>query len=83
MGPFPTSKSDNRYILVLREYLMRWCEAAALLDATTSTVAKAHLDNLDNTFWRHRYRAKIVPQVGIVEPSLVRNLCHLKEGSLL
>ncbi len=46
MGPFPISKSRNKYIFVLIEYLTRWVEAVAVPDTTTKTIAKALLDNL-------------------------------------
>ena len=46
MGPFPTSKSGNKHILVLTEYLTQWCEAVALPDKTAKTVAKALLEKL-------------------------------------
>ena len=43
MGPFPTSIHDNKYILVIIEYLTHWCEAIALSDATANSVAHALL----------------------------------------
>ena len=46
MGPFPTSKSSNKYILVLTGYLTRWCEAVALPDKIAKIVAQALLEKL-------------------------------------
>jgi hypothetical protein len=43
MGPFPTSKSGNQHILVMIEYLTRWCEAEPLSDISASTIATALL----------------------------------------
>ncbi|KAI5078966.1 hypothetical protein GOP47_0006637 [Adiantum capillus-veneris] len=42
MGPFPTSMSGNRY-MVIAKYLTKWCEATPLLDSTASTIALALL----------------------------------------
>ncbi len=46
MGPFPMSAGGNRYIIVMTEYLTRWCEAQALPDSTASSVASALLHNV-------------------------------------
>ncbi len=43
VGPFPISKQGNKYILVITEYLTRWCETEPLPDTTASTVANALL----------------------------------------
>jgi hypothetical protein len=43
MGPFPTSKQGNKYILVMTEYLTRWYEAEAIPNTSASTVANALL----------------------------------------
>ena len=43
VGPFPISKQGNKYILVITEYLTRWCETEPLPDTTASTVANVVL----------------------------------------
>jgi hypothetical protein len=39
IGPFPTWTQGNKYILVITEYLARWCEAKTL--PNTSTISNA------------------------------------------
>ena len=46
MGPFPISIHDNKYILVITEYLAHWCEVVALPDSMASTVARALLQHI-------------------------------------
>ena len=46
MGPFPLSTSGNRYILVITEYLTRWCEAVPLPNTSASQVAHALLQRI-------------------------------------
>ena len=46
MDPFPTSINGNKYILVITEYLTRWCEAIALSDATANSVTQALLQRV-------------------------------------
>ena len=45
-GPFSTSESGNRYILVITEYLTRWCMATALPDPSATSIAQALLHHL-------------------------------------
>ena len=46
MGPFPTSINGNKYSFIMTEYLTRWCEEAALPDATPNSMAQALLQKV-------------------------------------
>lgn len=39
MSPFIESTNGNRYVIILTEYLTRWCEAKAIPNCTANTVA--------------------------------------------
>ncbi|KAI5063578.1 hypothetical protein GOP47_0022125 [Adiantum capillus-veneris] len=62
MDPFPTSMAGNRYILVMKEYLTRWCEVQAIPDCTASTVAAALLHNI---IFRHSCPQHILSDQGV------------------
>ena len=42
-GPFPTTPNGNNYIIVIMEYMTRWCEAFAIPDGSANTVANVLL----------------------------------------
>ncbi|MES9883736.1 MAG: DDE-type integrase/transposase/recombinase [Sedimenticola sp.] len=44
LGPLPTSKDGNRYILVISDYFTKWTEAYALPNHRAKTVAKTLVD---------------------------------------
>ena len=40
MGPFPTSRKGNRYVIVMADYFTKWVEAVATPDQEAKTVAE-------------------------------------------
>ncbi|KII60697.1 Retrovirus-related Pol polyprotein [Thelohanellus kitauei] len=46
VGPLPTTKNGNRYILVMTDHFSRWVEAVALPDQTAESTSKAVLSNI-------------------------------------
>jgi hypothetical protein len=49
-GPLPTTKSGNKYILVLSDHLTKWVEAFALPEMTSDLIAKTLIENVFNRF---------------------------------
>lgn len=52
VGPFPTSASGNKYIIVAVEYYTRWVEAWAVPDRTAKTTAKFLMEEVIARFGR-------------------------------
>jgi len=50
IGPLPTTRNGNKYILTFMEYLTRWPEAFPMKDATAITVAKIFLEEIISRF---------------------------------
>lgn len=46
MGPLPESKSGNKYIIVVTDYLTKWCEAKAVSEFSAKTIAKFLLEDV-------------------------------------
>ena len=46
MGPFPTSKSGNKYILATSDYFTRWVEPFAIPNQEAITVPKTLMDHV-------------------------------------
>jgi hypothetical protein len=44
-GPFPWSNQENRYLLIVTDYFMKWLEAYAIPKQEGSTVAEALVTN--------------------------------------
>jgi hypothetical protein len=39
-NPFPKTKHDNKYVLVVINHYSKWCEARAMVDHDVEMVAK-------------------------------------------
>ena len=62
VGPLPESKSGNRYIIVVTDYLTKWCEAKAVVaEVSAKTVAKFLLEDIVT---RHGYPEAILLDQG-------------------
>ena len=55
VGPLTITKQNNRYIIIATDYLTRWLEAKAILNAGTEILAKSIFEDI---VYRHG-----VPQV--------------------
>jgi len=45
MGPLPTSKNANHYLLAVSDYSIKWVEAYIILNQEATTVAHQLIDN--------------------------------------
>ncbi len=61
VGPFPVSKSGNKYILTIVDYLCKWPEAFAIPDQKTETIVKIFVEEV---VCRHGIPAKIITDQG-------------------
>jgi len=50
MGPFPTSKNGNKYLVTLLDQFTKWPEVVTVKDIRSETVASALLYNIFNRF---------------------------------
>ena len=46
VGPLPESRAGNKYILVMGDYISRYCEAVPLGDQTAPSIAKAFIKTI-------------------------------------
>ena len=46
LGPFPVSKSGNRYVIVFTDYLTKWAECFAMKTVEAETVAKIYVEEV-------------------------------------
>ena len=46
LGPFPASNMGNRYIVVLSDYLTRWCEAFPVPSVEATVIARLLVDEI-------------------------------------
>ena len=75
MGPFRTSTSGNRYVIVAVDYFTKWVEAAAVKDCSAVTTARFMLDNI---IYRHGVPASVIAdQAQNFESKIVAELCRL------
>ncbi|KAL6421358.1 hypothetical protein ACFW04_014695 [Cataglyphis niger] len=50
VGPFPTSSSENKYLLVISNYFTKWVEAFPLKNVRTKTVAETFVNQIISRF---------------------------------
>ncbi|KAL6419500.1 hypothetical protein ACFW04_011362 [Cataglyphis niger] len=50
VGPFPTSSSGNKYLLVISNYFTKWVEAFPLKNVRTKTVAETFVNQIISRF---------------------------------
>lgn len=76
-GPFCTSKSGNRYIIVAIDYATKFVEAAATKDATALTTAKFILNNIILRHGVPKGMSLLSDQGKNFESKLIKELCDL------
>lgn len=75
MGPFPTTTSGNRYIIVFSDYYSRWPEAFALPSTEASRIAQLIVDEILS---RHGAPRTLLSDRGPnLLASIVREICKL------
>ena len=75
LGPLPTTKCGNRYVLVISDYFTRWVEAFSLPNQEAPTVAKVYFCE-----WVCRFGAPDsihTDQGWNFESKLFSEICHL------
>nr|CAH8829254.1 unnamed protein product [Trichobilharzia regenti] len=74
IGPVPTSRRGNRYILVMVDYFTKWCEAVPLQQQDALTIGRAFIDN-----WVSRFGAPLYlhsDQGAAFESLLISHICN-------
>ncbi|CAH8866152.1 unnamed protein product [Trichobilharzia szidati] len=74
IGPLPTSRRGNRYILVMVDYFTKWCEAVPLQQQDAPTIGRAFVDN-----WVSRFGAPLYlhsDQGAAFESLLIAHICN-------
>src|SRR3978361_427153 len=46
LGPLPTTKQGNRYILVFTDHFSKWIEVFPLKETSVKTIAKYYVENI-------------------------------------
>uniref|UniRef100_A0A7N8WJS6 Gypsy retrotransposon integrase-like protein 1 n=1 Tax=Mastacembelus armatus TaxID=205130 RepID=A0A7N8WJS6_9TELE len=74
LGPFPTTDSGNRYVLVAMDYFTKWPEAYAVPDQSASTTAQKLVEEM---FARFGAPGELHSDQGRnFESRLFREVCH-------
>ena len=75
IGPFPTTKSGNRYVLIFTEYLTKWVEGFPLPSIEAARIARIFVEEI---FTRHGAPRTLLSDRGSnFLSSLVKEVCRL------